>query len=82
MCDQCGSTDRVGRVIHRQMVADRPYIQDTCARCSKANALAYYRNGGAIIYARRAKDADAAPEPTTDETPRGGLDPGMTSREW
>lgn len=82
MCDICGSTDRVGAVVHRQMVAHMPYVQDTCRSCSRKNALRYYREGGEPIYARRSGDTDTAPEPTTDETPRGGLDPGLTSREW
>jgi DNA-directed RNA polymerase subunit RPC12/RpoP len=35
------------------MVEHRPYLRYLCARCSKAVALAYYRNGGQVIYASR-----------------------------
>ncbi len=54
-CDACGSTKDVGEVVHRQMVAHRPYIKDLCGRCAKAVALAYYRGGGEPIYASRMK---------------------------
>lgn len=76
-CDMCGSTVRVGAVVHRQMVP--PNVKDTCALCSKRNALAYYRNGGAPIYARRATDSEteAGQAPAS-----GGLDVGPTSRKW
>jgi hypothetical protein len=78
-CDICGSTDRVGAVVHRQMVA--PYVRDTCRTCSRQSALRYYREGGTPIYYRR--PAGEAPPPTPGDTaPSSGLDVGPTSREW
>ena len=79
----CGSTRDVGAVVHRAMVAHVPYVKDTCAVCSKRNALRYYREGGKPIHARRGMEADS-PAATDTATPTSGdgQDVGPTSREW
>lgn len=85
-CDMCGSTRDVGAVVHRAMVAHVPYVKDTCRTCSRKNAVRYYREGGAPIYARRGNEENTAPAASdTGTTPRptsGGQDVGPTSREW